>query len=204
MTMLIENPRLEEELKQRRKAWGADQHDEVWEGVYFMPPMANDDHQDLVFEFALVWGATVSKPGLGKVRPGVNLAASAEDWEHDYRVPDVVVFLADTTAENHDTFWAGAADFIIEITSPRDRTYEKIPFYAQIGVRELLILNRQSWALELYRHQDGDLQKVSESTLDQPEVLSSEKLPLEFRLIPGEKRPQVEVGHKTTSEQWVV
>ena len=67
-------------------------------------------------------GATVSKPGLGKVRPGVNLAASAEDWEYDYRVPDVVVFLADTAAENHDTFWTGAADFIIEITSPRDRT----------------------------------------------------------------------------------
>jgi len=31
MTMLIENPRLEEELQERRKAWGADQHDEVWE-----------------------------------------------------------------------------------------------------------------------------------------------------------------------------
>ena len=54
MTMLIENPRLEEELKEQRKAWGADQHDEVWEGVYFMPPMANDDHQDLVLEFAAV------------------------------------------------------------------------------------------------------------------------------------------------------
>jgi hypothetical protein len=34
MSMLIENPRLEEELKEQRKAWGADQHDEVWEGVH--------------------------------------------------------------------------------------------------------------------------------------------------------------------------
>ena len=166
MTMLIENPRLEEELKEQRKAWGADQHDEVWEGVYFMPPMANDDHQDLVLRILHAsCGTTVSKPGLGKVPPGVNLAASVEDWEHDYRVPDVVVFLADTAAENHDAFWTGAADFIIEITSPHDRTYEKIAFYSQIGVRELLIVNRQSWALELYRHQDGGLQKVGESTL---------------------------------------
>ena len=134
----------------------------------------------------------------------MNLAASVENWEHDYRVPDVVVFLADTAAENHDVFWTGAADFIIEITSPRDRTYEKIPFYSRIGVRELLIVNRQSWAIELYRHQDGGLQKVGESTLEQPEVLSSEELPLEFRLIPGERRPQVEVRHKTTGERWIV
>jgi Uma2 family endonuclease len=204
MTMLIENPRLEEELIEQRKAWGADQHDEVWEGVYFMPPMANDDHQDLVLEFASVLRAVVSKPGLGKVRPGINLAASVEGWEYDYRVPDVVAFLADTAAENHNAFWTGAADFIIEITSPRDRTYEKIPFYSRIGVRELLILNRQSWALELYRHQDGGLQKVGESTLERPEVLSSDRLPLGFWLIPGQERPQVEVRHKITGERWVV
>lgn len=204
MAMFIEYPRLEEELKEQRKAWGADQHDEVWEGVYFMPPMPNDNHQDLVFEFSLVLGATVSKPGLGKVRPGVNLAASADDWEYDYRVPDVVVFLTDTAAEYHDTFWTGAADFIIEITSPRDRTYEKLGFYSRIGVRELLILNRQSWALELYQHQDGGLQKVGQSTLDRPHILSSEKLPLEFWLVPGNERPRVEVRHKTTSERWIV
>ena len=60
--------------------------------------------------------------GLGKVFPGVNLAASDEDWTHDYRAPDVVVFLASGTAENRDTYWRGAADFVIEITSPGDRT----------------------------------------------------------------------------------
>lgn len=204
MAMFIENPRLEEELKEQRKAWDVDQHDEVWEGVYFMPPMANDDHQDLVFEFAFVLGTVISKRGLGKVRPGVNLAASAENWEYDYRIPNVVVFLADTAAQNHNTFWIGPADFIVEITSPRDRTYEKIPFYSRIGVRELLILNRQSWTLEFYRYQDGGLQKVGESTVERPEVLSSERLPLEFRLIAGENRPQVEVRHKTTGERCVV
>ncbi len=204
MAMLIENPRLEEELKEQRQAWDADQHDEVWEGVYFMPPMANDDHQEIVSSFTFVLVASVGVPGLGKVRAGVNLAAAAEDWEHDYRVPDVVVFLADTAAENHNRFWTGPADFIIEITSPRDRTYEKLGFYSQIGVREVLILNRQSWALELYRYQDGGLQKAGESTLQQPAVLSSGKVPLEFRLIAGEKRPQVEVRHKTSGERWVV
>jgi Uma2 family endonuclease len=204
MAMYIENPELEEGLIAQRQAWDVDKHDEVWAGVYFMPPMANDDHQDIVFEFSVIFGESVSKPGRGKVRPGINLAASAENWKDDYRVPDVVVFLADTAAENHDAFWTGAADFIVEITSPRDRTYEKIPFYSRIGVCELLIFNRQTWVLELHRHQDGSLQRIGESTVVRPDVLVSEKLPLEFRLIAGEKRPQVEVRHKASGERWVV
>jgi Uma2 family endonuclease len=204
VAMYIENPEIEEDLKARRQAWGVDGRDEVWEGVYFMPPMANDDHQDWVFEFSMVLGESISKRRLGKVRPGINLAASAEDWEYDYRVPDVVVFLATTAAKNHGAFWTGAADFIIEITSPRDRTYEKIPFYSRLGVRELLILNRQKWALELYRHNGIELQMIAESTLEKPDVLSSQMLPLSFRLIPGDARPNVEVVHNTSGERWVV
>ena len=169
-----------------------------------MPPMANDDHQEIVSGFTFVLVASVGLRGLGKVRPGVNLAAFAENWEYDYRVPDVLVFLNDTAAENYNTFWTGAADFVIEITSPRDRTYEKIRFYGRIGVRELLILNRQTWTLELYRHQDGGLKTVGESTLQQPDFLASEKLPLEFRLVPGDERPRVEVRHTTSSERWIV
>lgn len=204
MSMLIENPRLEEELKERRKAWGADHHDEAWEGVYFMPLMANNEQQQIVIRFSSILVATINAPGLGIALPGANLAASAEDWEQDYRVPDVVAFLADTAAENHDAFWTGAADFIIEVTSPRDRTYEKIPFFSRIGVRELLIVNRQIWALEFYRHLDGSLRKIGESTLGKPDVLSSERVPLIFCLIAGDERPQIDVRHKTSGERWVV
>ena len=157
-----------------------------------MPPMANDDHQDLVLEFAAILRETISKRGLGKVRPGVNLAASAQNWEGDYRVPDVVAFLATTSAVNHGPFWTGAADYIIEITSPRDRTYEKLRFYSRLGVREVLIFNRQTKTIELYRHQNGELRQVGQSTLVRPDVLSSQILPLDFRLLPGEPRPQVE------------
>ncbi len=151
MAMYIENPELEEDLKSRRQAWGADGHDEVWEGVYFMSPLADNDHQDWVYEFSTVLGEAVKKRGLGKVYPGVNLAGSAENWEYDYRVPDVAVFLNDTAAENHDTFWTGAADFLVEITSPRDRAYDKLPFYSRLGVREVLILNRQKMGARTLR-----------------------------------------------------
>ena len=202
MAMYIENPEIEEELIARRQAWGADRHDEVWEGVYFMSPEADDDHQEIVMEFC--YALRDVRPRLGKVRPGVNLASSADDWTHNYRVPDVLVFLAGTEAVNHGEFWTGAADFIIEVTSPRDGTYKKIPFYSQIGVRELLILNRQKWTLELFRHDGTELQKIAESTLAQQDVLSSNVLPLSFRLIPGESRPNVEVVHNTSGERWLV
>ena len=204
MAMFIENPELEEDLKARRQAWDADGHDEVWEGVYFMSPEADNDHQDWVLEFAAVFREAIAKRGLGKVYPGVNLAGSAENWEHDYRVPDVVVFLNDTAAENHGKFWTGAADFLVEITSPRDRAYEKLPFYSRLGVREVLILNRQEWALELYEHREGELRKSGESTLSHGDVLSSQVLSLDFRLVPGDARPQVEVRHRASGERWVV
>ena len=69
MSMLIENPRLEEELKEQRKAWGADQHDEVWEGVYFMSPLANIEHQQIVIRFSSVLLATIDSHGLGMACP---------------------------------------------------------------------------------------------------------------------------------------
>ncbi len=202
--MFIENPELEEDLKEKRHAWGADKHDEVWEGVYFMSPEADDDHQDWVFEFSTVLGETVAKRGLGKVRPGVNLAGSPENWTDDYRVPDVVVFLNNTAAINHGKFWTGAADFLIEITSQRDRVYEKLSFYSRLGVRELLILNRQKWVLELYQHRGGERRQTGESSLTRPDVLSSQVLSLDFHLVPGDARPRVDVRQQTSGERWLI
>jgi Uma2 family endonuclease len=202
--MYIENPELEEDLKMRRQAWGADKHDEVWEGVYFVSPEADNDHQDWVFGFSMVLGEAIAKRRLGKVYPGVNLAASGENWEDDYRVPDVAVFLNETGAKNHGKFWTGAADFVVEITSPRDRAYDKLPFYSRLGVREYLILNRQKWAIELYQHREGELRKSGESTLSRGDVLSSQVLAMSFRLVPGDARPQVEIRHESSGEHWVI
>ncbi len=96
----------------------------------------------------------------------MNLAGIATgEWTKNYRCPDVAVFLRDTQAENCDTHWRGPADFLIEITSPGDRTHEKIPFYNEIGVHELLIVNRETWTLELYQRQNDQLQKTAESHL---------------------------------------
>jgi Uma2 family endonuclease len=204
MTMLIENPRLEEELKEQRKARGADHHDEVWEGVYFMAPLADNDHQELATTLAVVLHEAIAAAGLGKVLAGANLAGAAEDWRYDYRVPDVVVFLAAGRAENQEACWRGAADFVVEITSPGDRTHEKIPFYSRLGVRELLIVNRQSWTLELYRNQGTGLLMAGQSETQRSDLLHSGVVPLEFRLLPGQPRPRIEAIHVETRRQWLV
>ncbi len=63
--MLIEDPRLEKELIAQRQAWGADHHDEVWEGVYFMAPLPNNEHQELVYNLAVALHAPIVAAGEG-------------------------------------------------------------------------------------------------------------------------------------------
>ena len=204
MAMLVFDPYVQDRLVAERKASGADRYDEVWEGVYMMMPMKNDEHQQIVTRIAAILQEAIGWPGLGEVRAGVNLSDRGADWEHDYRVPDVAVFLPDGDAKNCDTHWRGGADLIVEITSPGDRTREKIPFYSSLGVVELLLLDRQSWTLELYRQQEGQLRKVGQSSLDADEVLASESVPLTFRLVSATPRPQIKVIHVESGREWMV
>jgi Uma2 family endonuclease len=141
---------------------------------------------------------------LAQIRPGVNLTSQSVNWKENYRCPDVAVFLRDTKAENCDTHWSGPADFLIEITSLGDRAHEKIAFYNQIGVHEVLIVNRETWTLELYQRQDDQLQKTAESRLPDAAIITSRKVPLTFRLIPGEKRPVIEVAHIDSDKKWLL
>ena len=39
---------------------------------------------------------------------------------------------------------------VVEIQSPGDETYEKLPFYAELGVSEVWIINRDSRSIEVY------------------------------------------------------
>jgi hypothetical protein len=204
MATMILDPQIAERLLEQRRAWGADKFDEVWEGVYMMTPLANFEHQNLAGKFCAILIELMGWPGLAEVFPGINLSAQVGVWTEDYRCPDVAVFLRDTKAENCDTHWRGPADFLIEITSPGDRTYEKIAFYNQIGVHEVLIVNRETWTLELYQRQNDQLKKTSESRLPDAAILASRKVPLTFRLRPGEKRPGIEVTHVDSAKKWLL
>ena len=155
MTTIIHDALVEERLKAERAASGADRHDEVWENVYMMSPMPNHEHQVLVGRFTRVLDEIVADAEAGDVVPGVNVSDRVAGWETNFRVPDVAVFLKTTRAVNHDQFWCGGPDFVVEIISPHDQTRQKLGFYGAIGTRELLVVDRDPWQLEFYRH-DGE------------------------------------------------
>lgn len=204
MPMLINDHEVEEAIIADRQARGIDRWDEVWEGVYVMPPIPNDEHQEVQAELVGVLQVAVKWAGLGQVRPGVNVSDRKADWKHNYRCPDVAVFMNGTKAENCKTFWFGGPDFAIEIVSPKDASREKLAFYAKVGVRELLVIDRLPWQLELYRLNRGELVSVGTSAANAGELLRSDVVPLSFRLIPGGARPQIEVTHHDGAQRWVV
>lgn len=180
---------------------GGDHHDEVWEGTYMMTPLPNNEHQDFVFELGLVLHEVVGKPGLGVVRT-VNVSDREHGWEHNYRCPDIAVMLKGGRAKNCGTHWVGGPDFLVEIVSPDDNTFDKLPFYSRIGVRELLVIDRDPWELSLYRLQQDSLTLVATARPTDEATVDSEVLPLSFRLLDDDPRPTVEIVHQKSGQRW--
>lgn len=202
MAALIQDLDLSRQLIAERRRLGHDRWDEVWEGVYVMNPLPNDEHQEIQLRLGAVLLEVIDAPRLGKVRCGVNVSDRVAEWEKNYRCPDVVVFLNDTKAVNHDTFWYGGPDFAVEIVSPSDRSREKLDFYSKVATRELLLVDRDPWSLELYRHDGERLVLVGAPTPGKFDWLTSEVVPLQFRLVTGELRPEIEIVHSTSQKQW--
>lgn len=204
MAILIRERSIEERIRAERKAKGLDRWDEVWEGVYVMPPLPDDEHQEIQANLVAILQIAVGWSGLGDVRGGVNVSDRDQDWRDNFRCPDVVVFLKGTRAQNRGTYWLGGPDFAVEIVSPDDASRDKLDFYASVGVRELLIVDRAPWKLELYRLQGNVLVAAGSSSLPKGDTLRSEVVPLSFQLTPGGARPSIEVTHHDAVQRWTV
>jgi len=204
MALMVLDPAAEKRLKAERELSGADRYDEVWEGVYMMAPLVDNEHQDLqlalggVFAFAIVWA------GIGRAQTGANVSDRERGWEHNYRIPDIVVVLPGSVARDCGSHWCGGPDFAVEILSPGDRSRQKLDFYAGIGVRELLLISRDPWELELYRLKNARLESVGRSDIARPDPLRSEVIPMSFRLAPGSPRPRIDVTHADGVQRWLV
>jgi Uma2 family endonuclease len=203
MPMLVNNPELEEAIIADRRAKGIDQMDEVWEGVYMMAPLADDEHQELQARLVTVLTTVVDFPGLGKVRAGANITNRRSDWMSNFRVPDVLVFLEGTNAQNRHSHWFGGPDFAVEIISPDDRSREKLDFYTSVGVRELLIIDRNPWQLELFRLVDGKLRSEAIATEGNGLTIDSDVVPISLRLVHGQTRPGLAVTSRD-GKAWTI
>ncbi len=183
MSLLIHDEVLSRELIDRRRAGGLDRYDEVWDGVYVMSPIANNQHQDLISELTALLRVIVDWKGQGRTLAGANVSDRIDDWTQNYRVPDVLVFLKDSTAENRGTHWLGGPDLAIEVTSKGDHTLDKLDFYAKVNARELLVIDRKPWQLSLYRlSSDGRLELVRRVNQTELGTIVSEVVPIEMSL----------------------
>jgi Uma2 family endonuclease len=204
METLVLDPWQSERLQTERQARGLDLFDEVWEGVYVMAPAPNDEHQQLATRLARPLLENVEDTGVGMVRLGVNLASDPADWKHNYRVPDLAVFLNGSAAVCHDSFWSGPPDFIVEIVSPFDKTREKLAFYGQLGTREVLIVDRVPWKLELFKIENQLAAPVQTVLPGDGNWIESSALPIRLRLIDGKPRPMIEVASIATGKSWMI
>ena len=203
MPTLINNPVLEEALIADRRERGIDKYDEVWEGVYVMAPIANNEHQNIQGKLSTIFSLIIDFPGLGSVFPAANVSDQPDDWTQNYRCPDVLVFLNDNPAEDRGTHWLGGPDFAVEIVSRWDRSREKIDFYSRVGVRELLIIDRDPWQLELFRLSAGGLKSAAISTAENAVQIQSQVVPITLQLVHGEKRPAIAVTSRD-GQSWSI
>ncbi len=201
---MVLDGRVSEDLIARRRKLGNDRYDEVWDGVYVMPPMPNNEHQRVVMGLCASLYEVLGDGAA--ILPGANVSDRWADWEHDYRCPDVVVVLAGGQAIDRGTHWQGGPDFLVEIMSPGDDTMAKLPFYARLGVREVLVVERDSRTPTLYRPARGRLVPARPADLGGRPYLVSGVVPLAFRAVEAKKHgPRLEVRRTAGRKKvWLV
>jgi Uma2 family endonuclease len=180
-------------LIEERKRKGIDLYDEVWEGMYVIPAMPIIAQQRLLGDLGDILTEVVKREKAGDKVQGANVSDRRKGWEHNYRVPDMVVVLKNSRAVDCGTHFCAGPDFLVEIQSPGDDTEEKVPFYSKIGVRELLIIHRDKQTLRLLRHDGHELVLVKPTEQEGKEWLVSDVLPLAFRPTRSKGAPRTQV-----------
>ncbi len=124
----------------------------------------------------------------GTLLPGINVFRAAAD----YRIPDLTFVAAGREhVLSEEGVREGGPDAVIEIRSPEDETYEKLPFYAALGTREVVVVDRDTKRPEIYRLAGSQLVAL------QPEAdgwLRAETMSVRFRVAEGRSALQIEDG----------
>ncbi len=170
--VLLEVP---EAMLEERRRLGHDRFDEMWNGVLHMVPPPSMGHQHRGTRLVALLHALAEREGLiavyeaGLFRPGRS---------DDYRQPDNLVARPEHVSPRGVE---GRAELVVEIRSPNDEAYEKLPFFSEMGVQEVLILDGSS--IEL-RRLEADQYVLVDSDLDGWVI--STAVPLSLRSGPGD------------------
>jgi Uma2 family endonuclease len=143
-----------------RERTGADRFDEMWEGVLHMPPSPSFHHQShasrIVNFFVEVWGPRTGGAAVMQIN-----VSTAERWDQDYRIPDVSVMLPERVPQGEVMFVR--PNVVFEVRSPGDETYDKLAFYAAVGVEAVVVVERDTKAVQVFALSGGNLVLVPPS-----------------------------------------
>lgn len=141
-------------LLDQRSRWGADRRDEVWNRVLHMNPPASHEHERLVMLLARLLGPYADAAGLELT------GAVAIGDPDDYRAPDLALHRPGAAEQWHPT-----AALVVEVVSPNDETWAKLPFYGAHRVDELVILDPQPRRVHWRALVGGEYRSVEQSQL---------------------------------------
>jgi Uma2 family endonuclease len=126
-----------------RRARGLDLFDEVWNGDYHMNPAPHPRHGNIDFQLAGLLAPLARSARLTGSGP-FNLGTT-----DNYRVPDMG-FVVSVPAN----VFVPTAALVIEIVSPGDESFDKLPHYAEFGVEEVVIIDPDTRSVRIFRGTD--------------------------------------------------
>ncbi|MHB8691966.1 MAG: Uma2 family endonuclease [Solirubrobacteraceae bacterium] len=148
-------PELAALLERRRRA-GVDRLDEVWQGVRHMVPGPSFEHARVAQQLAVLLDGPARAAGLVPTMSEFNLG----EGEHDFRVPDGGLHRPGAAG-----VWLSTAALVVEILSPGDESWQKLPFFAAHHVDEVLIVDPAERTVTWLALRDGEYAPVGRSGL---------------------------------------
>jgi Uma2 family endonuclease len=203
MPVLVQNRDWANRLLKEREALDGHTYDEVWDGVTVIMPEADIEHDSIAgFFYRTFWSVFGTDPA-NRIHFRVNLSDRLEGWTSNFRIPDTMVFLAGNSAPACRTHYFGGPDIALEVGSPDDRSRDKLDFYAKLGTREVIIVDREPWQLELYQLRGGKILLTETAKPGDGVVVASSVSPLKFELVQAEPRPKIKITHSETGQEWI-
>jgi Uma2 family endonuclease len=139
---------------ERRRSLGQDLYDEMWEGVYHVAPAPNAWRGYAVRRVAQLLSAATNAAGFTVTSP-FNLGE-----RDDYRVPDLGCHRDLPT-----TTFVPTAAIVVEVVSPDDQSYAKLPFYVAHAVDEVLVVDARSQSARWFVNSENGYEERDASRL---------------------------------------
>jgi Uma2 family endonuclease len=164
-----------------RRRCGADQWDEMWEGVLHIAPSPNRDHQDFEGWLEAWLRRYWAEPNGCRVYHQINVAEPGT-WPDNYRIPDLVLLTPARFEIDCNEYFDGGPEAVVEIHSPGDEAYDKLGFYAKIGVLEVWVFDRDTKQPEVLAAVAGEFRAVE---ADEQGWIHSAVIGVELRSAPN-------------------